>query len=167
MKDSGTKPANRGVFRLGVVLTVLASGVAGCANFVSLAQRRVVNVESVSSEVARIWWVDVRTNYQRVWVTGEVIRHKERLDRAPGHMDIEVLSPNPDRLPMLIVSAGLEPTSPRSYSGRVLGFVSCIGERILPGSTFRVVHDAENISHDVSAKRVPVGADCERPEASG
>ena len=118
---------------------VVLMGTVGCVGGpTSLTDEQTVTIEKVSSQAARVWWADVRANTRETWATGEVIRHKEWPANQPGHVDIEVISRDGQRI--AVANGALQPVQTAAGGSRRLTFRMSLPERPFPGSTVRVIH---------------------------
>lgn len=121
-------------------------GLAGCATEpVSLTDAGRIRVETVSSDAARVWWVDVLESRRGIQVTGEVIRRADWPADRPGHVDIEVRLPEGGMYRMQNVD--MEPVITPGGGSRRLAFrVDLAVQPSMVGSVW-VIHHARGADH--------------------
>lgn len=137
---SNEKTTIRGLLIVAVVFLM------GCsARPANLVREGEVDVERVSAETAVVWLADVHVREQEAWVTGEVIRHKERPADRPGHVDVEVVQPGGSVVPM--GDGILKPVQTAGGNSRRLAFNVTLSQQLLPGSTVRVVYHGQGRRH--------------------
>ncbi|MFZ5619722.1 MAG: hypothetical protein ACOY5W_01720 [Pseudomonadota bacterium] len=125
---------------LGVLL------LAGCVREpISLVSDGAVSVETVSSDVARVWWADVLAGSRGIQVTGEVIRRRDWAGDHSGHVEIEVRAPDGRRI--LMTEAVLEPVPTPGGDSRRFSFSVTLADRLPPASTVRVIHHVHDDIH--------------------